>query len=256
MVSDFFNGIIKWNIERNGTSHTIPGFYRENFFMTAIYTDSTSKIKEKIPHPELYPVEIMPGRCLIAFTAFEYRKPDIEPYNEVSIAFVVSHNKRPLTLLTALRLLNSPVSSVYVWKLPVTTESARAGGVDLFNYPKFVADITFLHEENNSITCILADSGNEILRITGSRIKTRMNSQLRFISFTVENGILLKVNQLVNPIEYGTTLAKEAAQLQIGNNHPISRDLNTMQIGKNPFAYQYCPTSEMILFPARNIIDK
>lgn len=256
MDSDLFKGIIKWNIERNGTNYSLPGFYRDNFFMTAILTASTNKIKEKIPHPDLHPVEVIPGRCLIALTAFEYRKPEIAPYNEFSIAFVVSYRKKPLPLLMALRLLASPESRVYVWKLPVTTEEARVGGVDLFNYPKFIADINFLNEPDDSVTCILGDSGSEILRMTGRKIKTGMNSPLCFISYTYDNGILLSINQLINPTEYGSTLKRDAIHIQIGNNHPISRELIEMKIGKRPFAYQYCPSSEIILFPARNVLDK
>jgi hypothetical protein len=44
--------------------------------------------------------------------------------------------------------------SVYVRQLPVTEAHDRAGVADLFGYPKFLADIDFVREED-WIACVL-----------------------------------------------------------------------------------------------------
>jgi len=51
----------------------------------AVYTASTRRVRRLLPHPAMNPIEMFPGRCMVAFTAYEYRKTDIGPYNEFSI---------------------------------------------------------------------------------------------------------------------------------------------------------------------------
>lgn len=254
MVSDFFKNTIQWNVERNGTKATLPYFYYDNLSMTAVYTASTSGVRKLIPHPDLHPIEWNPGRCLVAFTAYEYRKIEDRPYNEVSISFPVSYLKRPIPLYSAIKLFTSPVTTVYVWQLPVTTEFARAGGVDLFNYPKFIADIKFI-KEKTSFTCILSASGSEILRMVGRVIPTHKSQIQRYVSFTFHDGILLSANTLVNPIECASSRRREDVVVEIGNQHPICKALKKIELSRYPFSYQFSPRNEIILFPGRNVRD-
>ncbi|MBW1643478.1 MAG: hypothetical protein JRJ76_11620, partial [Deltaproteobacteria bacterium] len=93
MDHDFFKGIKQWDIQLGDMKGVLPVFYYDTTSMTAIYTASTKKVKQLLPSPKMNPIEIFPGKCLAAFTAFEYRKTDIDPYNEFSIAFPVTFNK-------------------------------------------------------------------------------------------------------------------------------------------------------------------
>lgn len=254
MTSEFFKNTVRWNVERNGTRVNLPYFYYDNLFMTAVYTASTARVRQLIPHPDLHPIEWSPGRCLVAFTAFEYRKVDDLPYNEVSISFPISYRKQPIPLFSAVRALTSGVYNVYVWQLPVTTEYARAGGVDLFNYPKFIADIQFL-KATDRITCSLSESGSEILRITGRVILTKRGQVQRYKSITVDHDTLLSVNSLVNPIEFASSFRRGDVSVEIGKLHPISQALNQLELARHPFSYQFSPSNELILYPARNVRD-
>jgi hypothetical protein len=254
MTSEFFKNTVQWNVEKNGTRVSLPYFYYDNLFMTAIYTASTARVRQLIPHPDLHPIEWNPGRCLVAFTAFEYRKIDDLPYNEVSIAFPILYKEQPIPLLSAVRSLTSSVYNVYVWQLPVTTESARAGGVDLFFYPKFIADIRFL-KTTDRITCVLSESGSEILRITGRVILTKRGQVQRYKSFTVDQDTLLSVNTLVNPIEFASSFRRGDVSVEIGKLHPLSQALNELELARHPFSYQFSPSNELILFPAHNVRD-
>ena len=62
-----------------------PVFYYDNTSLTAVYTASTRRVRRLLPHPAMNPIEMFPGRCMVAFTAYEYRKTDIGPYNEFSM---------------------------------------------------------------------------------------------------------------------------------------------------------------------------
>lgn len=254
MTNNFFDNIQKWQIERNGTQGLLPAFYFDNLFLTGVYSASTQRVRELIPHADLHPVELWPGRCLVAFTAFEYRKPEFDPYNEFSIAFLVSYKKTPIPVYSSIKTLSSSVLSVYVWQLPVTTETARAGGVDLYNYPKFLSDIRFI-KTKDTVTCILKDSNTEILRMIGKIIPTKEVSPIRYVSYTMIQNNLLATNTLVNPLEFGVSNHKDDVVIQIENEHPLGQELNKLGLGKHPLSYQFSPRNELILFPARNVRD-
>jgi len=254
MTTNFFDNIQKWQIERNGTQGLLPAFYFDNLFLTGVYSASTKRVRELIPHTDLHPVELWPGRCLVAFTAFEYRKPEIEPYNEFSISFIVRYKKIPIPIISAIKAFSSSVLAVYVWQLPVTTEAARTGGVDFYNYPKFLSDIRFI-KTKDTVTCILKDSNTEILRMIGKIIPTKEVSPIRYVSYTVMQNNLLAINTLVNPLEFGVSNHNDDVVIQIENEHPLGQEINKLGLGKHPLSYQFSPRNESILFPARNVRD-
>lgn len=255
MTSDFFQGIMRWNIERNGTTRPLPYFYYDNLLLAAVYTASTSKVKRLIPHPDLLPIELYPGRCLVAFAAFKYRKTDKNPYNEVNISFLVSYRVRPYPLITMVKALRSRVFPTYVWQLPVNREHDRAGGVDLFGYPKFIADIQFSEDEDR-IGCVLSVSGSEILRMTGRVLPAKQGKPIRYLTYAVENGTLVSTNFLVNPLEFVESRRQSDFVLELGKDHPICTAIGNIELAENPLIYQFSPRGEAILFPARNLRDE
>jgi hypothetical protein len=250
----FFDNRVKWKFERNGTIETLPYFYYDAGAQTAIFSATSSKVRELLPLPGMNPVEIFPGRCLVAISGFEYRKTDGLPYNEVSIAFLITFNKPQVPGFTVISMMMSRVYTTYVWQLPVTTEAARAGGVDLFGYPKFVADIDFI-EDGDWTTVSLAENDQKILQLRGNKLGTKPGKQTRYLSYNLENGTPLIAEFLVNPISFGQTIGGESAMLELGSGHPISETLKQIGLSKQAVLYQYIPKAELILFPAENIRD-
>jgi hypothetical protein len=252
MPGDFLDNWIRWDFERIGTRRKLPYYYYDNTSMAAIFLASSSKIKQLIPHPSMKPVELVPGRCIVAFAAFEYRKTDFEPYNEVSISFLISFRKRQIPGFTAAKMMLSRTISSYVWQLPVNTEHARAGGVDLFGYPKFLADISF-EKGDDWITCTLAERGQDILQLRGRRLPTKRGDLIHYITYAVENGNPLVADILVNPVGYAEAYGGREVELELGSGHHVCNVLEQVGLGKQALVYQYSPINEAILFPARNV---
>lgn len=253
MSKGFFENWTRWDFERNGTTRKLPYFYYDNTSLVAIFLAASSKVVQLLPHPRMKPVEMMPGRCIVAFAAFEYRKTDFEPYNEVSISFLISFGQRQIPGFTAAKMMLSRSTSSYVWQLPVNTEHARAGGVDLFGYPKFLADIGF-EKGDDWITCTLREGNQEILQLRGRNLPTKPGKLIRYITYAVENGNPLIAEVLVNPLEYAEAYSGRAFELELGSGHRISDVLKQIDLGKRALVYQYSPVNEAILFPARNVI--
>jgi hypothetical protein len=254
MNKDFFKGVKQWDFTWQGMQAKLPVFYYDVTSLTAIYTASTPRVKERMPLPEMKPIELFPGRCLAAFTAFEYRRTDIDPYNEFSIAFPVTYKRPQVPFVTAAVQVLSRRISAYVWKLPVTTEIARVGGVDMYGYPKFLADIEFEKGEK-FVTCRLAEKGEEILRLKGKVLAVKLQKPSWIKTYSVIEGIPLSANVVMNPLQMGLSTGKEAASLQIGATHPICRELRELGLSKTPIQYQYSPVSQAILFAGRNLMD-
>lgn len=248
----FFNGIHQWH----NTEYDVhlPIFYQDNTSMSAIHTASTKKLRALLPFDDMHPVEMVPGRCLIAFSAFEYRQTDIGPYNEFSIAAIITFAKRSIPGITLLSQLLKNSFEAYILYLPVTSELARKGGVELGGYPKFIASIDF-SKDNETLTCMLAENGKRILTLSGKKLPTAKGPATRFILYTRLNNIPLKSNVYLNPIRFSQSYQKKSAVLDIGSGHEICDVLKNLELSKHPKVYQYCPNYEAILFDTKNIID-
>jgi Acetoacetate decarboxylase (ADC) len=252
---DFFKGVIQWEMMTKDLSleGKLPVFYYDNTSMTAIYTASTEKVRRLLPLPDMHPVEAWLGRALVAFTAFEYRKTDIDPYNEFSISFPITFRKKAIPGITVLGMMARRYFTAYVWQLPVTTERARKGGVDMYGYPKFLADITF-KEENGMLGCTLSEGGKNILTLKGQKLKTSVEKVNRYKTFSVKDGVPLAANVYTNPIEFGQSMSRKAATLSLGN-HDIAKKLQEINLSPKPLFFQYMPVMEAILYGPRNLMD-
>jgi hypothetical protein len=253
---DLLRSVIQWEVfdEHFQRRFKLPVFYYDNTAMTAIYTASTAMVRRHLPVPEMHPVETTPGKALVAFTAFEYRQSDIDPYNEFSISFPITYRKRSIPGLTVLSMMARKYFTAYVWQLPVTTEIARYGGVEWYGYPKYLADIRFSHE-SSMLACTLSEGGEEILTLKGKKLKTRNEKVNRFKTYSVKEGFVLPANVYINPIEFGMSMSPKASQLSVGDKHPIARQIRELGLSAHPIFYNYMPLMEAVLYAPRNLMD-
>jgi hypothetical protein len=254
MNSDFFQGVKQWEFNLREMQFKLPVFYYDTTTITAIYTASTSKVKKLLPLSQMKPIEISPGKCLVAFVAFEYRQTDIDPYNELAIAFLISFDKPQVPFLTAFTQMYRRRMTAYVWHLPVTTEIARLGGVELYGYPKFIADIEF-RKEDDQISCHLSENGNKILSLRGTVLPVTRGKNSKIITYSVINNIPLVTNVHINQLEFGESRDKQGATLEFGSDHSICEGLQNIGLSATPILYQYSPLNQAILFAGRNLID-
>jgi len=252
---EFFKDVIQWELtnEELNLKGKLPCFYYDNTSMTAIYTASSAMVRRLLPRSDMHPVEVFKGRSLVAFTAFEYRDSDIDPYNEFSISFPITFRKRAIPSLTVLSMMARRYFTAYVWQLPVTTERARVGGVEMYGYPKFLADIVFSHE-GNMLVCTLSEEGRNILTLKGKKIRTYREKVNRFKTYSIKEGVPLAANIYMNPREFGKSISPSSARLSLGG-HEISQKLREIELSDKPLFYQYMPLMEAILFGPRNLMD-
>jgi len=209
-------------------------------------------VKSLLPDSRMRLIEVVPGRCLAVFTAFEYRATDIGPYNELSIAFPVKL-ERTFPGLDAARQFLSNRYSAYVWQLPVTTEVARRGGIEFYGFPKFLADIEFEDREGHR-ECRLSEDGVPILSLKGRHLHTKKGPFVEATTYSVMEGITIHAKICTDALEFGQSLKPDAAELTLAD-HPLADALRKLGLSQHPLLYQYCPLTEAILFGGRNLME-
>lgn len=183
---------------------------------------SRSGVRALLPDG-LRPVRATPTRAAVTFLSVAYDRiggSDVEPYDEFGVVLPAVPADAPP--ISAIRRVGG-----YVDFLPVTTEPARALGVDIWGYPKVVADIT--HDEWGSTrhTTVTVD-GERFVDLSVDRPPTA-DARLSATSYTTLDGHLLRERLTVDG-RIGTWPASGAFSLTLGD-HPRAGRLRRLDVG-------------------------
>lgn len=247
--STFFDGVAQVEATLAGEPARLPIFYYDGSAQTAVFPARLNRLRELLPDPRFVPARLAPGIGAVAVSCFEYRDTDIGPYDELAISFVLappgtSFDPPGRALLSGLRRRQL---HAWVQHLPVTTEIARAGGVELYNYPKFIAAIDF-DESAGRRRCRLAEGGEPILTLDGAQIPTRSRARVQLFSHLWMDGQPQSSEFKLNILAGGRTLRPGLARLQPGADHPIARELEALLVSREAVYYELMDRFEGILY--------
>ncbi len=246
--SPFFDGVVQEDVVIAGEPAKVPIFYYEGTSITAIFPAHLGALKRLMPDPRYVPARIAPGVGSIGITAFEYKDTDIGAYNELGIAIPLNYPayRQNIPGRAMVETLRRGQLHAYVHHLPVTTEIARAGGVDFYNYPKFIANIDF-NESADQRECMLAEGEEHILTMRGKKISTPKAQGMRVFSHLYMNRQPQSSEFELNAPKVGISNSFGIANLELGGRHPIALELDKLLISKKSFHYQYSVGFEGIL---------
>ena len=252
--SSFFDGVAQSEVMIAGTPAKVPIFYYDGSAISAAFPARLGALRALMPDPRFVPARLAPGLGIVAVTCFEYRDTDIGPYNELAISVVLNEpwfvpNIPGRALLASMRRRQL---HAWVHHLPVTTEIARAGGVDFYNYPKFIGQIEF-SESDAQRTCFLAEEGEHILTLSGRRIRAGRSERLQLFSHLWMDRQPQSSEFKINALDVGMTLFPGAATLTLGERHPIARELSRLLVSRTPLQFQYIASFEGILYGPEHI---
>jgi hypothetical protein len=247
MSASFFAGIAQEEVVTRQFKGKLPLFFRDVSMMGAVFTADFAQILRILPDASLRPVKIFPGRGLVSIGCMQYKDSDIGPYNEVALSIVL----QPFVPW-------KQDYHAYIADLPVTTEVALYGGVDFFNYPKYLADISFKEEGGRRI-CALRDKkdGESILEFSGAnphpnplpRGRGKGEGELNIMtlnSYPKMNGQLIHAKMLINVEEGASKFLRGPVDLRLGG-HPKAELFKKLKLGRL-LQYSYAPKCEAILF--------
>jgi len=243
----WFKGMEKTRVDI-GFETYIPNFYYKNSRITAVFTADLDRLKELMPEKVLEaapPLQVWPGRGLVALTAYAYEFCDNDSYNEVALSVITTRpgaaSFGPFTLM---RQSMSKDFWGYVLKLPVNTELARVRGVVGYNLPKWLTSI----DRTESPQSVAFRIGNEITfeakKLDGLSDKVEMATN----SFTNldRQGRLTFGYAVSRQLRHASSSDASLVKLTLGEGS-LSEYIRSLKLGKM-LKYEYVPEFQSALY--------
>ncbi|MEZ5077586.1 MAG: acetoacetate decarboxylase family protein [Solirubrobacterales bacterium] len=247
--SAFFDGVPQLEMELAGEAAKLPIFYYDGTAQTAVFAARLGPLRRLLPDPRFVPARLAPGLGAVAVSCFEYRDTDIGPYNELAIAVILkdpqlAFNAPGRALLAGLR--NRQLHA-WVQHLPVTTEIARVGGVELYGYPKFIGSIEFERRQSRR-RCRLAEGDEPILTLDGPLLPASGRAEMQLFSHLWMDRQPQSSEFKLNVLAGARTLRPGAARLQLDTRHPIAAELDRLLVSPRAIYYELLADFEGILY--------
>lgn len=237
----FFDGIRQVEASLGGHEFKLPIFYRDASSTTAFFAARAGRVRERIPTSEIRLTTLAPGVAVVAITVFEYRDCDIGPYNELAVSFAATWGRRSIPFLSLVGQVRRRTVSAYVHRLPVTTEIARVGGVELYGYPKILAEIDYEHA-GGELHSELRYERRRVMELSGPLPETSVaDVMIRYVTYSMLGARPLETQVLVRARSLGEALAPRGVELFLDDRHPIATDLAEMLLSRRPFMVQHIP---------------
>lgn len=260
----WFKTLTKTKVDMGFESYS-PNFYYENTKVTAIYTADLDRLRELVPEAilkQVQPIQVWPGRGLIALTGYAYHYSDNDAYNEISLAVVTnkpgSRNLGPFSLVGQTRSNNF---WGYVLKLPVDTQVANIRGIVGYNLPKWLTGIHYKNDTDSVTFEVMdRDTGELDLVFKGARLDDLSENPSLVTNSLInldQEGDLIYSYAVSRHLRYGSSRDDDAVKLTL-NDGELSRFLNSLDIG-SMVRYEYVPDFQSALYaprPLSELLDK
>ncbi len=234
----FFKNTPRAATDMDGESIEFPILYYDLRMLGSTFSTKTSKLKKLLPHPNFQPLELWPGTGLLIISAFEYHDTSIGPYNEIGISVPVKFPPGfAIPGLSTFNMMRKNHFSVYIHHLPVTTEIARMGGVYFYNYPKFLAEITF-QDQNENLEVTLKENDDLILKLNTEKQPLKNSVELEIHTYSIKENVVMHSLVEGKAPRYGMKMMGSKAELELGD-HPIGKELADLNLSKNARGSQY-----------------
>jgi hypothetical protein len=249
----WFKGLEKHKVDIGFESYS-PNFYYQNSRVTAVYTADLDALRALMP-PEVlatvHPLQIWPGRGLIAFTAYTYEHCDNDAYNEVAVSIIT--NKPGKANLGPFTLIGQSMSGDfwgYVLKLPVNTELARVRGVVGYNLPKWLTGID-RKEDAQSVVYDITDSQTGKIDVSFKAKKLdNLSRDVDIVTSSFTNldhqGQLAYGYAVSRQLSHGSSRDADSVTLTLGDGS-LSNYLRALKLGKM-MKYEYVPEFQSALY--------
>jgi hypothetical protein len=197
------------------------------------------------------PLQIWPGRGLVALTAYAYHFCDNDAYNEIGLSVIT--NRPGSSSLGPLTLISQAMSGDfwgYVLKLPVNTELARVRGVVGYNLPKWLTGIHYRETEKSVIVQILdSETGKVDVTIDADKLGD-LSSKISMVTHRFTNvdqqGKLTTGFATSRQLSYASSTNADTVSLGLTEGS-LSTFIKSLKLGKM-LKYEYVPEFQSALY--------
>jgi len=242
----FFDDILQLDARLGGFDFKMPLFYRDASSVTAIFAARERAARELLP-AALRPATLAPGMAAVAVTVFDYRDTDIGPYGELAVSIPVGLGRRPVPLAGVVGQMRSRTLRAWVQQLPVTTEIARVGGVEVYGYPKFLAGIE-LRANGNRFEATLDHDGERALSLSGCLPDGSRGSQtFRYLTHSQKGGRLLEGQVLLRADSLAEAVRPSGVHIDVSPGTRVGAELSGLLLSHRPLLVQWMPRFRSVL---------
>lgn len=229
----FFDNHARERAETSAGPCDLPIAYEDASLLTAIWRVDPGRARPLVPGA-LEPWLVL-GKALAMLCIFEYRQTSIGPYGEIGLGILARRKgTRPSLLRVLGDLRKEEDQGLYVTNLPVTTEKARAAGVEIWGYPKYVAEIHTRFARDS----VDAELGGEF-KLSMGRGRTLRGSGLPFVTYSVsaKQRLVRTIVDVDHDIRWG---GASTISLRVLGDGPTSTSIRALGIdGRAPaFAFR------------------
>lgn len=231
-----------------------PNFYYKTSRVSAVYTADISRLRELIPADVMkvvQPLQIWPGRGVVAVTAYTYHYCDNDSYNEVAVSIVT--NKPGSWNLGPISLIGQSLSKDfwgYVLKLPVDTELARVRGVVGYNLPKWLTPIAMKDGGASVVYEIKNEKTGEMDLTIETKKLDKLSDEVELVTNSFTNtdhaGHLTQGYAVSRQLSHGSSSDSSMVTLKLGNG-ALSTLIRSLDLGKM-LKYEYVPNFQSALY--------
>jgi hypothetical protein len=232
----FFAGRKIEEREGCGRRWQFPIRYYDLTMISASFPAPVAAVQKILPTGALKPVQLMPDLAVVNLVAFEYHHIDqLAPYNEFMVAVPVLYKTSDQ---------GPGLPGGYVFHLPVSTEEARCAGVELYGFPKFLAEITF-EDASQARSCGVRADGRGIISLEVKKTDTKKTQLPDAYPYTVKNSQLLRTRTQWQA-QAGIAEVKGGASFTLGD-HRIAEQLRALELGKASVRHLYATQGQAML---------
>src|SRR5262245_744097 len=137
-MDEFFARVRQKPFTTSGGTCDLPILYRDASQLGLFFRIDLERARALLRDTTVEPWPIL-GAAMGAIYAWEYRDSTVGTYNEVGLGIQARRRgTRPSLARLGLDVRAQDDQGIWVVSLPVTTEAARAAGVEIWGYPKYV----------------------------------------------------------------------------------------------------------------------
>lgn len=168
------------------------------------------------------------GKAVAAIYAWDYRDSTVGAYGEVGLGVQCRRTgTRPSLFRLATDMGADDDQGIWVVDLPVTTETARDAGVDLWRYPKYVTRIETRFADAGASVALGDELELSIGALRGPRTKAQP-----VVTYTEKDGRLLRTRiDVDHRVRWG---GGGGARLSIRGDGPMARSARALGLDTAP----------------------
>ncbi|MDH5672507.1 MAG: acetoacetate decarboxylase family protein [Myxococcales bacterium] len=182
---------------------------------------------------------VLPGRAVLLLLGVDYRDNPLGDYDEAAVLLSVASETAGQGgwLGGALSALRQKLP-YYVWQMPVTQPFTAHAGRFLWGFPKYLADVEVRFEDGRARARFELD-GELIFAIEAPAVAAPVQGRQR-LSEQAGEVVTLRHGQLQKVLGHtggsGLRMRPGGKAPQIGESHPMARQLRALGLPKRPLA--------------------